>query len=147
VKFEEFKKALANAEPHRPEDLPDISLIKLLANPELYNQQVVRVQGFLELEFEGTALYLHREDWEQMLTRNALWLDVRAEIWERKFELTERYVQVKGVFQSDFRGHMDLFGGAITQIQDIRTTPSREEIAAILEQARKKISERERSQK
>jgi hypothetical protein len=147
VKFEAFKKALVNAEPHRPEDLPDISLIKLLANPELYNQQVVRVQGFLELEFEGTALYLHREDWEQMLTRNALWLDVRAEIWERKFELTERYVQVKGVFQSDFRGHMDLFGGAITQIQDIRTTPSREEIAAILEQARKKISERERSQK
>ena len=105
------------------------------------------MQGFLELEFEGTALYLHREDWEQMLTRNALWLDVRTEIWERKFELTERYVQVKGVFQSDFRGHMDLFGGAITQIQDIRTTPSREEIAAILEQARKKISERERSQK
>jgi len=147
VKFEAFKKALVNAEPHRPEDLPDISLIKLLANPELYNQQVVRVQGFLELEFEGTALYLHREDWEQMLTRNALWLDVRAEIWERKFELTERYVQVRGVFQSDFRGHMDLFGGAITQIQDIRTTPSREEIAAILEQARKKISERERSQK
>ena len=147
MKFEAFKKALVNAEPHRPEDLPDISLIKLLANPELYNQQVVRVQGFLELEFEGTALYLHREDWEQMLTRNALWLDVRAEIWERKFELTERYVQVKGVFQSDFRGHMDLFGGAITQIQDIRTTPSREEIAAILEQARKKISERERSQK
>lgn len=147
MKFEEFKKAFANAEPHRPEDLPDISLIKLFANPELYNQQVVRVQGFLELEFEGTALYLHREDWEQMLTRNALWLDVRAEIWERKFELTERYVQVTGVFQSDFRGHMDLFGGAITQIQDIRTTPSREEIAAILEQARKKISERERSQK
>ena len=147
MKFEAFKKALVNAEPHRPEDLPDISLIKLLANPELYNQQVVRVQGFLELEFEGTALYLHREDWEQMLTRNALWLDVRAEIWERKFELTERYVQVRGVFQSDFRGHMDLFGGAITQIQDIRTTPSREEIAAILEQARKKISERERSQK
>ncbi len=147
MKFEAFKKALVNAEPHRPEDLPDISLIKLLANPELYNQQVVRVQGFLELEFEGTALYLHREDWEQMLTRNALWLDVRAEIWERKFELTERYVQVKGVFQSDFRGHMDLFGGAITQIQDIRTTPSREEIAAILEQARKNISERERSQK
>jgi len=92
VKFEAFKKALVNAEPHRPEDLPDISLIKLLANPELYNLQVVRAQGFLELEFEGTALYLHREDWEQMLTRNALWLDVRAEIWERKFELTERYV-------------------------------------------------------
>ena len=147
MKFEEFKKALAKAEPHRPEDLPDISLIKLLANPELYNQQVVRVQGFLELEFEGTALYLHREDWEQMLTRNALWLDVPREIWERKYELTERYVQVTGVFKSGFRGHMDLFGGAITQIQDIRTTPSREEIAAILEQARKKISERERRQK
>jgi hypothetical protein len=147
VKFEEFKKALENAEPHRPEDLPDISLIKLLANPELYNQQVVHVQGFLELEFEGTALYLHREDWEQMLTRNALWLDVPSEIWERKYEITERYVQVTGVFRSDCRGHMDLFGGAITRIQDIRKMPSREEIGAILEQARKKFSEQERNQK
>ena len=52
MKFEEFKKALAKAEPHRPEDLPDISLIKLLANPELYNLQVVRAQGFLELAFQ-----------------------------------------------------------------------------------------------
>lgn len=147
MKFEEFKKALENAEPHRPEDLPDISLIKLLANPELYDQQVVRVQGFLELEFEGTALYLHREDWEHMLTRKALWLDVPHEIWERKYEFTERYVQVAGVFRSDCRGHMDLFGGAITRIQDMRTTSSREELCAMVEQARNKISERERNQK
>jgi len=147
VKFEEFHKALANAEPHRAEALPDISLIRLLANPDLYNQQVVRVQGFLELEFEGTALYLHREDCEQMLTRNALWLDVPSEIWERKYELTERYVQVTGVFRSELHGHMDLFGGAITRIQDIRSKPSREEIEAILERSRNKISGRERNQK
>ena len=136
MKHEEFLKVLANAKPHVPKDLPDVSLIKLLANPDLYHEKLVRVHGFLELEFEGTALYLHREDCEQMLLRNALWLHISSEIWERKYELTERYAVVMGVFRADYRGHMDAFGGAISQIQDIRPMPSREQINTFLERER-----------
>ncbi|MFY9561863.1 MAG: hypothetical protein WAQ52_16635 [Terriglobales bacterium] len=135
---DEFDKLLANATPHVPKELPDVSLIRLLANPELYNGKFVRVNGFLVLEFEGTALYLHREDCEQILMRNAVWLDVPSEVWERKYELTERYVVIEGVFRADCRGHMDAFGGAINPVQDIRPTHSREEISRFLERERNK---------
>lgn len=138
MKHEELDKLLANATPHVPKELPDVSLIRLLANPERYNEKFIRVNGFLELEFEGTALYLHREDCEQMLLRNAVWLDVPSEIWGRKYELTERYVVIEGVFRADRRGHMDAFGGAISPIQVIRPTHSREEISRFLERERNK---------
>jgi len=138
VNYEAFSKALANAQPYHPPDLPDISLVRLLADPEPYDEKIVRVRGFLDLEFEGTALYLHREDCEQMLSKNALWLHVTAEIWEREYELTERYVLVIGVFRAHNHGHMNLFSGAITNIQDIRPISSREEIRAFLDRERNK---------
>src|SRR4051812_30757429 len=51
------------------------SLIELIARPELYDGKRVRVAGFADLEFEGNSLYLSREDYVQMLTRNGVWLD------------------------------------------------------------------------
>jgi hypothetical protein len=37
-------------------------MIQLIANPQAWDGKHVRVIGFLRLEFEGDALYLHRED-------------------------------------------------------------------------------------
>jgi hypothetical protein len=135
LNFEDF---LSAAEPYRPPDLPDVSLIRVIANPELFDRKVVRLKGFLELEFEGNALYFHHTDWEQMLSKNAVWLDVTREIWERGHELARRYVLVEGVFRADFHGHMNMFSGAITNIDDIRPMPSRKEIEEFLARERAK---------
>jgi len=40
----------------------DVSLIQLIANPQAYDGKTVRITGFLHLEFEGNAIYLHNED-------------------------------------------------------------------------------------
>jgi hypothetical protein len=47
----------------------DVSLIQLIANPESYDGKKVRIIGFLRLEFEGDALYLHQVDFEMRLMK------------------------------------------------------------------------------
>jgi hypothetical protein len=53
-----------------------------------------------DVEFEGTELYLHREDAEQGLDKNGVWIDLnRAEI--RKYRaLNLKYVIIEGIFYS-----------------------------------------------
>ncbi len=41
-----------------------ISLINLIATPERYHGKWVRVQGVANFEFEGNALFLHKEDYK-----------------------------------------------------------------------------------
>jgi hypothetical protein len=50
------------------------SLIQLLAHPDRYHGKKVQVQGFLHVRFEGTAIYLSREDAEHGITRNGFWV-------------------------------------------------------------------------
>ena len=47
----------------------DVSMIQLIANPQVYDNKRVRITGFLHLEFEGDAIYLHREDFSYALKR------------------------------------------------------------------------------
>src|SRR5262249_1764153 len=59
-----------------------VSLLQLIATPADFDGKYVRVHGFVRIEHEGTAIYLHREDAEHMLTKNGLWLaasDVASE--------------------------------------------------------------------
>ena len=53
----------------------DVSMIQLIARPIDFDGEYVRVIGFYRHEFEGNALYLHREDYEQGLTSNGVWMN------------------------------------------------------------------------
>src|SRR5262245_23193846 len=53
-----------------------VSLVELIAGaPRLAGKRVM-VEGYCPLEFEGNALYLHRDDHEYGISKNAVWLDV-----------------------------------------------------------------------
>jgi hypothetical protein len=91
----------------------NVSIVQLLATPEKFNGKFVRVIGFLCLEFEGDAVYLHREDFVHGLTQNALWVDVPE---KRDEALSQHYVLLEGTFDATSHGHMDLFGRAIKNI-------------------------------
>ena len=94
----------------------DASIVQLLATPERFDGKLVRVFGFLRLAFEGDALYLHREDDTQGLTRNALWVD-RTEAMEREQEkLNAHYMLIEATFDAEDTGHMGLFGGALKKV-------------------------------
>ena len=108
--------------------LHDVSMVQLLANPERYDGLRVRVIGFVHLEFEGQAVYLHREDFDEALLGNALWVDFRPGTLSASRPIGDRYVLLEGTFDAHHRGHMGLFGGTIGDITRAGPWPSRAEI-------------------
>jgi hypothetical protein len=102
----------------------DVSVVQLLATPEKFDGKLVRVFGFLRLAFESDALYLHREDDTQDLTRNAMCVD-RTEGMEREQEkLNAHYVLIEATFDAEDMGHMGLFGSALEKVKRIIPWPS-----------------------
>jgi hypothetical protein len=97
-------------EPH------DVSIIRLIAAPKDYAQKVVRVVGYLSIEFEGDAIYLHEEDFRRSLTTNALSIGATPETRKKLEKLSGQYVIVVGVFDPSDHGHMGLFSGGIGDI-------------------------------
>jgi hypothetical protein len=108
------------------EDPDNVSLVQVIANPRSYDGKRIRVVGFCHLEFEGNALYIHREDFEQLLLKNAVWLDV--ERTPERSLLNDRYVSVEGTFDAEHQGHLSLFSGALTAVTRMNRHPTRAEL-------------------
>ncbi len=96
----------------------NISLVKLIANPEKYHGKTMQIIGFLNLEFEGNAIYLHKEDFDHSLSDNAIWVDTSGDFLKKKklSDYNRRYVIMQGTFDMNRQGHMGLFGGTINNI-------------------------------
>jgi hypothetical protein len=100
----------------------DVSMIQLIARPDDFDGEYVRVVGFHRHEFEGYALYLHREDYERGLTKNGLWMEGAP-------EHDGAYVLVEGQFNARKTGHLGMWSGeieAVTRIVPQRSTGSTE---------------------
>ncbi len=54
------------------QDAVDVSLIRLIGSPRDYAGQLVRVVGYLHMQFEGNAIFLHQEDYERGVSMNGL---------------------------------------------------------------------------
>ena len=99
------------------------SLVELLTRPELYHGKRVRVIGFVNLEFEGTALYLSREDWEQSIFRNGVWLGGSTEVPRDSGRAVpsphRRFAVVEGTFNATNSGHHGMWSGALERVTRI----------------------------
>jgi hypothetical protein len=98
----------------------NVTLVQLIANPEKFDGKLIRVIGFLRLEFEGDVLYLHREDYENALLGDGIWVDVTPAITKQNATLNMNYVLLEGVFSSSDRGHMGMWSGTIRQIRRVQ---------------------------
>src|SRR5437899_3376183 len=103
--------------PMEAQEPTDVTLVQLIANPDRFDDKLIRVIGFLRLEFEGDVLYLHREDYENAILGNGIWVSVTPAIAKQKPTLNMNYVLLEGVFSSSERGHMGMWSGAINQIR------------------------------
>jgi hypothetical protein len=95
-----------------------VSLIQLIATPDAFDGKFVRIYGFVRIEHEGTAVYLHRDDCEYMLTRNGLWLaanDVAPE-GSKEALVNNHYALIEGRFDAKSKGHLGLWSGSIDKI-------------------------------
>jgi hypothetical protein len=94
----------------------DVSLVQLIANPKNFHSKVVRVMGFVRLEFEGNAIYLHQDDYKHGIGKNGLWIDVTDDIRKKKADFDQKYVLLEGTFSAKETGHMGLWSGSIQKI-------------------------------
>ena len=94
----------------------NVTMTQLIANPKTYDGKNIRVIGFLRLEFEGNVLYGHREDYENALLGNGIWVDANNEIIKSKKDINLKYVLFEGIFSSTDKGHMDMWSGSLTNI-------------------------------
>lgn len=105
------------------EKIQHVSLINLIATPEKYHGKWIRVQGVANFEFEGNALFLHREDFK-IGTKNAVWLSpstsaLKVDEATLAKDFNGKYVVVEGIFDMNNHGHMDLFSGSINNVSRI----------------------------
>jgi hypothetical protein len=75
-----------------------VSMVRLLATPENFNGRRVQVVGFVHLEFEDYAVYLHREDFVQMNYMNSLFLAFRPGVVKKGVKVNDRYDLIDGTF-------------------------------------------------
>ncbi len=103
------------------------SLVALLGNPRRFDGQQVIVSGFLNLEFEGDALYLSEGDFDAFATQNAIWINgPDPENVGTRNALTGHYVTVTGRFDADHHGHLGMYAGAIEAAAIYRIATRRE---------------------
>lgn len=104
-----------------PPPLPEVvSMVQLIATPEKFDGRQILVAGFLRLEFEGNCLYLHREDYEHLILKNAIWIVRNPVINAQSNTLNMHYVVLLGTFNATRKGHLSLTSGSLTDISGAR---------------------------
>src|SRR5476651_1122654 len=81
----------------------EISLISLIATPDKYEGRSIRVIGYLHLEFEGNVLYLHKDDYNNAIDKNAIWVEVKRSAMDSLKKYSDHYVIMEGIFDSHMR--------------------------------------------
>ena len=97
-----------------------MSLIELIARSESFDGQRVRVIGFVNFEFEGNGLYVSREDWNESITRNGIWIDppvgFESDSAPARRQPNQRYVIVEAIFHRQPSGHMGMWSGSLDHV-------------------------------
>jgi len=99
-----------------------VSIIQLLANPEKYEGKLVQLTGYVHLEFEGNAIWLHKDDFQNSIYSNALWIHVTTCVdWDGK--PMSGYASLMGRFTAKSHGHGRLWPGVISQVGECFPVP------------------------
>lgn len=86
--------------------VPLVSMVSLLADPEKFDAQEIRVHAVLHLEFEGDRLCLDRDSALDLVPKNCVrlaLLEAREEEYEAIKHYNGQYVLVAGSFQAPDR--------------------------------------------
>lgn len=98
-----------------------LSMVQLLANPEKYDGDRIRVAGYIHFEPDSNAIYLHREDLEHHIFRNGVWVSMSEGTSPEGCQ--DSYVVIEGVYRARTTGRMSLWSGEITRITRCQKLP------------------------
>ena len=96
-----------------------ITVEALISASEKYNNQHVWVQGYLNVEFEGDAIYWRESDYRANEYRCGFGVQFTNLLLETKpvADYSKRYVVIRGLFRTG----QGVFPGVITQIDSLNT--------------------------
>jgi len=96
----------------------EVSLIALIGNPKQYDGHHVRVMGFLNLEFEGNEIFVHKEDYDESISKNGLWVEMDRDSVQlpQVRACIKKNVLMEGTFDANNQGHMGMCSGAIKNV-------------------------------
>lgn len=103
--------------PVKPVENPAyVSMVRVLANPETFDEKPVSLVGFLKIGPEWTGLYLNAEDYQHGILENALSVELTDQIRKDREKLDMNYVHILGVFDSKHLGQGPFPSGEITRV-------------------------------
>ncbi len=97
-----------------------VSIVTLLSQADSQKTKRVQVAGFLVLDFEGEGLYLHKEDYEDGLFMNSIYLALSPEQKGQYKALDKTYVWVEASFHGR-RDTEEIFSGELFNVREIRS--------------------------
>jgi hypothetical protein len=100
----------------------NVGMVALLAMPERYEGKFIRIHGFLCVEFEGDALYLHEEDYRYGLTKDSFALRLTDSQRKQFKSMSLKYVLIEGRVYAN-GPEQDDSGGAIGNITRLEAWP------------------------
>jgi hypothetical protein len=107
----------------------EVSMVALIANPSAYNNKFVRTRGFLCLEFEGNALYLHEEDYRYGMRKNAVQLFLSKSQREQFKKLSLKHVLIEGTAgANELQIQQGMYSGSIGNIKRLEAWGPRPDI-------------------
>jgi hypothetical protein len=103
-----------------PRPAPSVSLVSLIATPDKFDGQYIRVHGigFFDPKHSLSAIFLTRDDKLKGNRSNGFYLYLSA-FTEKINRLNNRFIVVQGVFRSGDKGHLDSFQGSLVDIDRI----------------------------
>ena len=104
-------------------DMCQVSFVSLLANPSKYDGLEILTSGYVHFEFEGNGIYLHKDDYDNSLYKNGLWISLATNVPQKPCQ--NSYALVIGTFRAGSRGHMGLWSGSIEQATRCFALPRR----------------------
>jgi hypothetical protein len=118
-------KIIADTLINRAKPTEAVSLISLIASPQKFSGQKVRVIGYLHLEFEGNGLYLNQDDFKNGISKNAIWIEIGPKHPENSplSKFIDHYVIMEGTFDNKNQGHMGVMSGSLKDITRLELWP------------------------
>ena len=108
------------------------SLVRLLAEPELYNGRQVEVTGYFTSGFERSGLFVSKESALLGDQASAVWVEMPESRSREVRPVTRGYVTIIGTFDSDpniGKGHLALWPSEIRNVTLFLPTATRVDVA------------------
>ena len=94
----------------------DVGMVALVADPGKFDRKVIRTVGFLLVEFEGDALYVHEEDCRHSLTKNSMALRLSKSQRDQFRGLSGKYVIIEATVYANGLEATDSWAGALDDL-------------------------------